>query len=160
MNRINPFTLNVMYSPPATEFKPVEGRKYSFAKTNKPGEANLYIGYEYNRFSPHQIVGEEIRAEWIPQLGQFVLCGKTPIFYENNEEDSQIKLKFIMSQQEIHEALTAIIYGDRAFFFNYPWLLDSPIYIHYQTQTADYNKMIYFGTPRQYLNEVVAETKS
>ena len=159
MNRLNPSELNVIYSPPATEYKPVDGRKYRFAKANNHGEAYLCNGYDYENLPTKHKFREELRAEWIPQMGQYVFCGKTTVNHDHGE-DHHVKLRLLMSQQEIPDALAAIMYSDRAFFFHYPWLLDSPIYIQFQSKYEDYNKMIYYGTPRQYLNETVEPIKT
>lgn len=151
MNNLKELELNVIYSPPATEYKPVDGRKYCFAIANKPGESHLYIGYEYDCFPFNHKVREEMRAEWIPHMGQYVLCVK---IQDNNDhlEEHHVKILNLVSQQEITNSLSSIMYGDRAFFINYPWLLDSPIYIHFQSKNDDFNKIVYYGTPRQYLN--------
>lgn len=40
------------------------------------------------------------------------------------------------------------------FYANDPVLLDAPIYIYYESNNPQYRQKIYFGTPRQYLNQI------
>ncbi|QED47750.1 staygreen family protein [Cytobacillus dafuensis] len=151
MNKLDPSTVSVMYLPPTTEFRPVDGRKYTLAQSKSTGEWFLSIGYHYNPNPQNFSFRDEVLAEWIPQLGEYVLSGK--IFISDQDFDKHYaKIRFMIFEREVKQALSGIIFGDRIFFSNYPWLLDSPIYIQFESNFEEYNKMIYFGTPRQYLS--------
>lgn len=154
MSKLNPSMLTVLYSPPATEFRPVDRRKYTLTQSKTTGELFLCIGYRYDLNAMNKKFQDDVFAEWIPQLGQYVLSGK--IYLCDDEFDEQYaKIRYVVCQREADLALSAIIYGDRFFFSNYPWLLDSPIYIHFESNYDEYNKLIYYGTPRQYLSTVI-----
>lgn len=153
MDKFNPSKLNVIYIPPTTEFRPVDHRKYTYSQSNSSGEMLLYIGYKFDKSGVQNNVRDEVLAEWIPQMGQYVLSGKMHI--SDGEYDEQhARLRFLIFQREVKNAILAMMIGDRAFFSHYPWLLDSPIYIHFQSDYEEYNKMIYYGTPRQFLNRM------
>lgn len=154
MSKLNPSKLTVLYSPPATEFRPVDHRKYTLTQSKTTGEWFLCIGYRYDLNARNKKFQDEVYAEWIPQLGQYVLSGK--VYLCDGENDKQYaKIRYMICQREVEQALSALIYGDRVFFSNYPWLLDSPIYIHFESNYDEYNKMFYYGTPRQYLNAAI-----
>ncbi|MFE8694927.1 staygreen family protein [Cytobacillus sp. FJAT-53684] len=154
MSNWDPMRITVLYLPPATEFRPVDRRKYTWTQSKTTGESFLSIGYDYD-FNAIQVeYRDEVLAEWIPQMGQYVLSGKIFISDESFDE-KYAKIRFMIFQREARQALAAMIYGDRTFFSNYPWLLDSPIYIHFQSNYHEFNKIIYYETPRQYLNEAI-----
>ncbi|WP_102275620.1 staygreen family protein [Cytobacillus massiliigabonensis] len=154
MNNWDPTRINVLYLPPATEFRPVDRRKYTWTQSKTTGESYLSIGYHHDFNVIQEEYRDEVLAEWIPQLGQYVLSGKIFISDESFDE-KYAQIRFLIFQREARHALSAMIYGDRTFFSNYPWLLDSPIYIHFQSNYKEYNKMIYYETPRQYLNKAM-----
>ncbi len=153
MNKFDPSKLNVKYSAPATEFRPIERRKYTFSQSNHTRELFLTIGDNYDLNEVHPKYRDEVFAEWKPQMGQYVLLGKMHVSDEDFDEH-YAKLRFLIFKHEVRIAIAAIIYGDRNFLFNYPWLLDSPIYLHFTSNFAEFNKIIYYDTPRQYLNEM------
>ena len=151
MNKLDISQLTVTYFPPATEFRPVDGRKYTLVQSLSTGEWFLNVGYRYHANQVNIRFRDEVLAEWLPQMGQYVLSGK--VFISDKDIDKPYaKVRYMVFQREIEQALTAIVYGDRIFYSNYPWLLDSPIYIHFESNYEEFNKMIYYGTPRQYLN--------
>jgi hypothetical protein len=150
MSKFNPSKLRVTFFPPATSFKPVDERKYTMTHNDETGELFLTVGYCYDVSAINPTFRDEVLAEWVPQMGQYVLKGK--VYVGGEEFDEQYsKIRFMIFQRELTEALTTIVYGDRAFFQNYPWLLDSPIYIHFESVYPLYNQSLYQGTPRQYL---------
>ncbi|WP_080846062.1 staygreen family protein [Cytobacillus gottheilii] len=152
MEMFNPSQLHVTYLPPATAFRPVERRKYTLTHSDETGELFLSIGHEYDVSSLNLNVRDELAAEWLPQLGQYVLAGKFHI--SNGDFDQQYAhARYLIFQREADRALSALIYGDREFFSHYPWLLDSPIYIYFESVYPEFHKMIYYGTPRQYLQK-------
>jgi Staygreen protein len=153
MEIFNPSKLHVTYLPPATAFRPVERRKYTLTHSDETGDIFLSIGHEYDLSKVNVNVRDELAAEWLPQLGQYVLAGKFHI--SNGDFDYQYAhVRYLIFQKEAERALSALIYGDREFYSHYPWLLDSPIYIYFESVYPEFSKMIYYGTPRQYLQKV------
>ncbi|USK46693.1 staygreen family protein [Cytobacillus oceanisediminis] len=151
MSNFNPSKLSVKYLSPATEFRPVDSRKYTLTHSDATGELFLAIGecYDFNAVNPK--FRDEAFAEWIPQMGQYVLSGR--VYISGGEFDQQYaKIRFLIFQKELDLALTAMVYGDRCFFTNYPWLLDSPIFIYFESVYPEFSKLLYYGTPRKYLS--------
>ncbi|WP_019156756.1 staygreen family protein [Robertmurraya massiliosenegalensis] len=159
MSKFNPSKLKVTFLPPATPFKPVDERKYTMTHSEETGETFLTVGYCYDESCINPKIHDEVMAEWIPRMGQYILNGKVHV--SNGEYDEQnSKIRFMIFQQEIAFALTSIVYGDRALYQYYPWLLDSPIYIQFECVYPLYHQLLYFGTPRQYLTVALQESVS
>lgn len=159
MSKFNPSNLSVTFLPPATPFKPVDERKYTMTHSDETGELFLTVGYCYDESAIDPKFRDEVLAEWIPRMGQYVLSGK--VYVSGGEYDEQYaKIRFMIFQRELNLALTSIVYGDRALYQYYPWLLDSPIYIQFESVFPLYNQMLYFGTPRQYLTAALQQSVS
>ncbi|MFE8699328.1 staygreen family protein [Cytobacillus sp. FJAT-54145] len=157
MSKFNPSKLSVTFLPPVTPFKPVDERKYTLTHSDETGELFLTVGYCFDMSAIKPKFRDEVLAEWIPRMGQYILKGK--VYVSGGEFDEQYsKIRFMIFQRELKLALTAMIYGDRAFYQNYPWLLDSPIYIQFESNFPQYNQLLYYGTPRQFLNEALQES--
>ncbi|MGD6895648.1 staygreen family protein [Bacillus infantis] len=153
MSQFNPQKLSVRYLAPATEQKPVDARKYTLTHLDETGELFLSIGCVYDYSSVNKKFRDEVLAEWLPQMGQYVL--KAAVYVSGGEFDEKTsKMRYMIFQREMDLALKAIIYGDRSFFTSYPWLLDSPIYVQFESVFPQFSKIIYYGTPRQYLNSL------
>jgi hypothetical protein len=153
MSQFDPQKLSVRYLAPATEQKPVDCRKYTLTHSDGTGELFLSIGSGYDYSAVNKKFRDEVMAEWLPQLGQYVL--KAAVYVSGGEFDEKYsKVRFMIFQREMDLALKAIMYGDRSFFSSYPWLLESPIYVQFDSIYPQFSKIIYYGTPRQYLNGV------
>lgn len=159
MSKFQPSKLRVTFFPPATPFKPVDERKYTLARDNEAGDLILTVGYCYDESAVDPVYHNEILAQWIYRRGQYILSGK--VLIDGQDVDEQYaKNRFLVFQRELQGALTAIVSGDRGFFENYPWLLDSPIYIHFESNIPQYNQVFYYGKPRQYLMTIKHESIS
>lgn len=154
MSSFNPTKLSVTFIPPLTRYKPVERRKYTLTHSDRTGNLFLTIGYCYDVNAINPMLRDEVLAEWVPQMGQYVLRGK--VYISGGEYDEQYSnIRFLIFQRELNKALTAIVYGDRELFQSYPWLLDSPIYIQFDSNFQSFNRMLYYGTPRTFLASVM-----
>jgi hypothetical protein len=159
MNIFDPSKLTFNIHAPATAFRPIEGRKYTLTHSDKTGQLFLSIGNEYNLSAINPKVRDEVLAEWLPKMGEYMLWGK--VYVSGGEFDEKYsKVRFLIFQKELDLALKAIIYGDRILFTYFPWLLDSPIYIQYESIFPQFNQINYMGTPRQYLYALSKQTIS
>lgn len=154
MSSFNPANLSVTFIPPVTAYKPVEKRKYTLTHSDGSGDFFLTIGYCYDGNCINPMLRDEVLAEWVPQMGQYVLRGK--VYVSGGEFDERYsKIRFLIFKRELNKALTAIVYGDRELYQNYPWLLDSPIYIQFDSNYQSFNRMLYYGTPRIFLKSAM-----
>ena len=68
----NPAKLHVTYLPCATEYKIVTGRKYTLTHSDSTGNLFLSVGFVYNSSAINMKNRDEVLAEWIPYMGQYV----------------------------------------------------------------------------------------
>lgn len=153
MSNFNPNQLFVNLIPPATSAHPVEGRRYTLTHSDITAELFLDIGYVFNDKSINSKMRDEVLAEWRKDKnGRLSLVGKA---YVDGGEFSQsvAGARFAIFKKEMATALKGIVYGDRPFYVNHPFLLNAPIYIHYLSVYPQYRQVAFYGTPRQYLNQ-------
>ncbi|MBS4172980.1 staygreen family protein [Bacillus sp. FJAT-49736] len=153
MTNFNKDKLHTTFMPSTTECTPVKHRKYTLTHSDTTGQLFLSIGNQYNLPAINFKTRDEVLAEWIQHKEELHLWGK--VYVSRGEFDVQTsKKRFLIFQRELTLALTAIFYGDRKLFNCYPRLLDSPIYIQFDSIYPKYNQMLYYGTPRPYLDSI------
>lgn len=158
MSIFDPAKLTTKYLAPATSFRPIDGRKYTLTHSDTTGQLFLTIGCEYDAASVNPQIRDEVKAEWISRMGEFTLFGWVHV--SEGEFDKKLaNVRYLIFKKELSLALQAIVYGDQNIFINFPWLLDAPIYIQFQSDFPQYNQILYHGTPRQYLLSTKRETK-
>ncbi|WHY75283.1 staygreen family protein [Neobacillus sp. WH10] len=153
MSKFNASKLSTKFLPSTTECVPVKGRKYTLTHSDATGELFLSIGHQYNLTAINFKIRDEVLAEWIQKNGQFNFWGKVHVSGGEFDEHSS-KKRFLIFEREAKLALTAIFYGDRKFFSCFPQLLDSSIFIQFESIYPQYNQLLYYGTPRQYLDSI------
>ncbi|WP_456271223.1 staygreen family protein [Bacillus sp. AK031] len=150
MSEFKPEKLSVTYLPPASIFYPLEGRKYTLTHSDTTGDLFLSIGCHYDSAKLNPLMRDEVLAEWVCAMGQYSLSGK--VYISGGEFDENLsKVRYMIFQKELPLALSAIVNGDSGFFTYFPWLLDVPIYICFESIFPEYHQVKYLGTPRQYL---------
>nr|WP_065409936.1 staygreen family protein [Bacillus wudalianchiensis] len=154
MAMFDPQKLTVQLLSPATFMQPVEGRKYTLTHSDVTGELFLATGYVYNYKAVNWKMRDEVLAEWKKDReGRLRLAGKA--YVDGGEFGKEASgIRFNIFQKETGTAIKGIVYGDLQFYNHYPALLDAPIFIHYESAYPPYNKIFYYGTPRQYINQI------
>jgi hypothetical protein len=113
MNMFNPSKLTTKYAAPATQFRPVEGRKYTLTHSDASGQLFLTIGVHYDYLAINPQSRDEVLAEWVPQKGEFALIGR--VYISGGEYDEKYAMvRYMIFQKELNLALKAIVYGDQA----------------------------------------------
>ncbi|KZO00602.1 hypothetical protein A4244_15090 [Bacillus badius] len=154
MPMFDPRKLSVKLIPPAASEQPVDGRKYTLTHSDVTAQLFLDIGYVYNYKAVNWKMRDEVLAEWKKDReGRLRLAGKA---YVDGGEFSKEEAgaRFNIFQREMSTALKGIVYGDWSFYSSYPALLNAPIFIHYESAYPSYNRIFYYGTPRQYLAQI------
>ncbi|MBS4197924.1 staygreen family protein [Lederbergia citri] len=155
MSSFNPQKLFVNLIPPATSYQPIDGRRYTLTHSDLTGDLFLDIGYVYNSEAIEPKMRDEVLAEWQKdKQSSFLLIGNVHI---DNGEFSEEKagMRFNIFNKEMPTALKGIVYGERPFFTNYPSLLYAPIYIQFHSAYSKYRQILYFGTPIQFLQQIL-----
>jgi hypothetical protein len=154
MSVFSPQKLSVNLIQPATFARPVEGRKYTLTHSDITAELFLGIGYVYNDKSIDPKKHDEVLAEWKKDShGRVSLLGG--VYVDGGEFSQKIaRNRFGIFKKEMATALKGIVYGDQPFYVYYPFLLNAPIFIHYLSIYPEFRQIIYYGTPRQHLNQI------
>jgi hypothetical protein len=151
MSKFKPEKLTVKYMPPVTAFEPVDCRKYTLTHSDATADLFLSIGNMYDFQAINYKMRDEVLADWITLNGEYLLFGK--VYISNGEFDRNMsRIRYMIFKKELDLALTGIIYGDRSFYTYYPWLLDAQIYVQFASIYPEFSELIYYGTPRKYLN--------
>lgn len=150
----NPQKLSVNLIPPATFVQPIEGRKYTLTHSDITAELFLDIGYVYNYERINKKMRDEVLAAWQKDAqGRLNVVGKA--YVDGGEFGKTVSgMRFNIFKKEMDTALKGIVYGDQPFYANYPVLLDAPIFIYYESSYPEYRQILYYGTPRRYLNDI------
>ncbi|MBA4538648.1 hypothetical protein H1Z61_16320 [Bacillus aquiflavi] len=158
MSSFDPEKLTVSCIPPSTRFRPVHGRRYTLTRCNITDSHCLHIGYDYH-INKDEKKRDQVLAEWIPQMGQIVLWVK--VFVDDGQDDEQsAKIRFMIFKKETSQALKAFVNGDQQFYVHFPWLLDSPIYLQFESAYRQFQQVNYMGTPRQYIAKPIKQPVS
>ncbi len=151
MSKFNPDRLNTTYSTQVDTFGPISGRKYTLTHSDDAEEMYLTIGKKYDFAAINPNLRDEVLAEWQTRNGEYLLLAK--VYVSGGEYDKKFsQVRFMIFKKEISLALTGIVYGDKQFFTSSPWLLDCPILVHFESSYPEFNEVLYYGTPRQYLS--------
>ncbi|WP_251550603.1 staygreen family protein [Neobacillus muris] len=149
MSILVPSKLLTAFLPPVTAFRPVEGRKYTLKYSDSTGQLFLTIGSNYDG-GTNQSFRDEVLAEWVHRMGEYSLVGRVHVSGDEFDKN-YAKIRYAIFQKDINLALQAMVYGDQAFYTNFPWLLDAPIYIRFESVFPEFNQVLYYGTPRQFM---------
>ncbi|WP_273128005.1 staygreen family protein [Metabacillus sp. HB246100] len=151
MSSFDPNKLTVTIIPPASSSFPVKGRKYTLTHSDETGDLFLDIGYVYNELKINSKMRDEVIAQWsLTSDSRWFLAGKA---YVDGGEYSkeQARVRHTIFLREMDTALKGIVNGDLPFYLHYPFLLDAPIYLYFESQFPEFRKVYSFNTPRMYL---------
>ncbi|MFJ7638248.1 staygreen family protein [Peribacillus sp. NPDC097264] len=149
MPEFHPEKLTVKFMPPTTPCLPVDGRKYTLTHSDETGDLYLTIGTQYECSALDAKKRDEVLANWDASLGQYLLTVNVFVDGLENEYD-QAKARYTIFQQNLDLAITAIINGDKEFYCFFPWLIDCPIHVQFQSGFPEFNQRIFYDTPRCY----------
>jgi hypothetical protein len=155
MSTFHPQKLSVNLIFPVNFTNPVIGRKYTLTHSDQTGELYLDIGYVFNLEAIDTTMRDEVLAEWRTDcFSRDYLLGA--VYVDAGEFSIDVsQRRFNIFKKELPLALTALVYGDRQFIANYPWLLDAPIYIEFHSSFPQFNQKLSFGTSRLYLEQLL-----
>ncbi len=153
MSQFNEDKLHINFIPPANSFGPVLGRKYTLTHSDETGELFLTIGKRYALEEVNPKLRDEVIAEWQMHGGEYMLMAKVHISTGDYDEQTSKKRAEIF-KRELPTALTAISVGDKPYFIHFPWLIDCPIFVFFESIYKELNEVVYYGTPRTYINQL------
>lgn len=147
---LNDIKLKVNFINPITSTIPIENRKYTFAYSN---EKNLFI-LDVGNFYNYKMVDFTLRNEI---LGKWILESKnnyTLLLYINLKgyDTTEINQKYKIFKENLSLAIHKILLGDILLIKTHPYLINSPIYVHFSSAHFMFNSVEYYKTPSFYLD--------
>jgi hypothetical protein len=146
MKRLNPEKLHVELRPGVTESEPIIPRRYTLTHSDITADLFLTIAPEY-AYDKINKMRDEVLGEWRTHNKSLYLY---VYVYLGDYGPAVTPIRNTIFRRELPLALEAIIYGDRRFFEAHPKLNNAPIWIHFHSTDAKYDKFEYWGTPMDY----------
>lgn len=145
----NPNKLETTFYPPMTESGPVENRKYTLTHSDESGMLFLDIGEEFN----YSAINENLRDELIGKWKRYGYNSFILIFYAYVGEDNFLKasMKYSAFKYHMQLALQAIFYGDRYLLNEYDYLINTPIYVKFDSDIAMFDNYEPYGYVKDYI---------
>jgi hypothetical protein len=152
MSRLNPAMLHVQFAEGSAADGPLCPRRYTLTHSDQTGELFLTIAPEVDR---NQISGwytrwmrDEVIAEWLsgvegPSLHVYCHVGGWLALGGASMRDG-------IFRRELPLVLEAFRFGDRALFVARPELDQAPVWVHFESTNARYQKVEHWGTPAEY----------
>jgi len=146
MERLDPEKLYVEFRPGVTMTEPILGRKYTLTHSDMTAELFLTIGLQF-AYDKITSMRDDVLAEWrIANQGLFLYV----YVYIGNFEPAINAIRNAIFRRELPLALEAIVYGDHKFFMVHHQLVNSPLWIYFDSQDPNYNRFEYWGTVKDY----------
>lgn len=145
-------SLLVTMIPPVTNKRPIDGRKYTLSFCKDTSIIQLSVGIDFDYSKIHDDQQNKILAVWSNTLGHFILAVTVNVADEHIDKETA-KLRYMDLQKVMELGLMAIVKGDKDIYQDFPWVLDAPIYVKYESVYPEFQKTLLYGTPRQYLRK-------
>lgn len=147
LKKLNTEKLFVKFKNGVTSIKPIIPRRYTLTHSDNTAELFLVIGlmYAYENITSER---DEVLAEWRFINNQYVLNAFCHVGGEKNKNIAALRYKIFV--RELPLALEAICYGDRKLLQVHPMLKNSPIIVCFNSIYPEYNRVEYFGSPKDY----------
>lgn len=141
--------LETTFIEPMTPYGPIEGRKYTLTHSDATGMMFLDIADKYN----YKIVHPEIRDEILGSWKSSYADSYNLIFYAyvGNGNFFSALSKYNAFKYHLNLALQAIVYGDRDLFQKYPNLIDTPIYVKFDSLIPIFDGYEFYGYVKDYM---------
>ena len=128
---------------------PIVGRKYTMTHSDETAMRFVSIGTEYaeDEIGPMR---DEVLLEIIPIYGRLHFYGSVLVDSPNSEESLSAKRRNEIFLREMPKALEAIRYADRELFEYAPILDELPVYIRFQSEDKELDKIYKYGKMKDY----------
>lgn len=130
--------LKTTFIYPTTPSKPIIGRKYTLTHCDITGIMFLDIGTEYN----YSAINEELRDELFGRWVFYDDDNSYKLFFYafvGGDNFSTALKRYNIFKSHMNMAIQAIIYGDRYLFKEYPQLINTPIYVKFDSDFPLFN---------------------
>lgn len=145
MTTFKPEKLSVEYMHGVTSTEPVIPRRYTLTHSDETGNLFLNIGIRYAWEKTNPAMRDEVLGEWITHENLFyyfvyvyIDLGPSNNFVPSKRDE--------IFRRELPLALTAMRYGDRAFFNAHPPLKNAPVMVNFISGYPEFTKQENWGT--------------
>lgn len=138
----------IEFREPTTALSPIADRKYTMTHSDETGDLFVTIGTEFAEDKVSSL-RDEVRLEWTVIKDTPVLYGEVLIDGDGISIGSS-EVRDTIFKREMPLALQAIYHADGRFFNAHPELKETPVFIHFTSSQANYNKLYNFGTIGEY----------
>ena len=139
-------------------------RRYTLTHSDSTGDLFLKIDCEYDKEQISSVytrfMRDEVLAEWVEnddlkELHVYLHISGGFVF-------GWAKMRDKIFRYHLPMVLKAIIYGDSNLFMRLPFLKESPIIVHFQSEKSKYNKVETHGKIKdfQFNSKVIKNAKS
>ena len=122
--------LETNFIEPINLYGPIKDRKYTLTHSDTTGMMFLTIANEYDYNAINYDLRDEILGAWKESDTSYILFFYA---YVGNLSYADALYRYNIFKSHIDSALQAIIYGDRMLLSKYPELLNTPIYIKFDS---------------------------
>lgn len=146
--KFNVDKLETTFVEPMTPFGPIEDRKYTLTHSDDTGMMFLDIANYYNYDAVDKELRDELLGSWKIHDDSYNLFFYA---YVGDTDFVNAAIKYAAFKYHMKLALTAIVYGDKDLFAKYPELIDSPIYIKFDSSIPMFDGYESYGYVRDYI---------
>lgn len=143
MNKFNPEKLSVEYRKGVTPTEPIIPRRYTLTHSDITAELFLTIGLNY-AYDKTNATRDEVLGQWIKKDNNYAY--HVYLYVDGKLNPVSAAVRNYIFRRELPLALTAIRYGDRAFFSYHKELNNSPIIVFFISSSPYFNKIENWGT--------------
>ena len=129
-------------------FSPIKDRKYTLTHSDDTGMMFLTVSNEYDYIAINYDLRDEVLGTWKTYDDSYILFFYA---YIGDLNYSDALYRYNIFKSHMNSALQAIIYGDRMLLSKYPELLNTPIYIKFDSSIPVFNNYEFYGFVRDYI---------
>ena len=146
---LNSNKLETIFLPPATESSPVNGRRYTLTHSDDTGMMFLDIGITYNYSAINQELRDEVLGKWV-FMGDNSYILFFYVFVGDSDYEAASK-RYDIFKSHLISAIQNIIYGDRYLLEKYTELVNTPIYVKFDSSFPTFDNYEYYGYVSDYM---------
>lgn len=148
MRELNAQKVFVQYRDSTKPYEPVIDRKYTITHSDITGELFVFIATNY---AEDQVthMHDDVKISWVQSERGLLLMGSVIIDGEGVTGNAEVRNSIFIA--EMPTALKALRHGDRFLFEKYSDLDSAPIFIHFISETATYDKTYNWGPIGSYM---------
>ena len=143
-----PDKLETTFIEPINLYGPIKNRKYTLTHSDNTGMMFLTIANEYDYNAINYDLRDEILGVWKTADNSYILFLYAFIGVLNYDN---ALYRYNIFKSHMDSALQAIIYGDRELLNKYPELLNTPIYLKFDSSIPVFNNYEFYGFVRDYV---------